>query len=349
MVIADLHWASLRVLELLEAALARLASSAFALIATTRPGGELPTPPRPARLTTLTLRLEPLDRGAAGELLQAMLGDEATRALTDELYDRSGGNPLFLEELAELVGCGGEPAPAARLPAGPRRRPASTSCPSTSGPCSTTPRCSGRRARTARWSSSARRSARTSAARSSTRSPTPGCSRSRAAGGGSARPASARSRTTPSPRPTGPVATSAWPRPWSTRRTRPDGPTCWLTTGRRRPSWPASSAARLPGVPRDVVDEAVQALLASATHDVDRLYPRPAIEQVARALSIGDCQLDGPTPPVAGADAGRGLGRAAAVPRGGGRPAGRRRRGRGARATAAAWPVPAPCGRRSPA
>ena len=38
-----------------------------------------------------------------------MLGDEATRALTNELYDRSGGNPLFLEELAELVGCGGEP------------------------------------------------------------------------------------------------------------------------------------------------------------------------------------------------------------------------------------------------
>jgi hypothetical protein len=51
----------------------------------------------------------------------------------------------------------------------------------------------------------------------------------------------------------------------------------------------------LPGVPRDVVDEAVQALLASATHDVDRLYPRPAIEQVARALSIGDCQLEGST------------------------------------------------------
>ena len=47
MVVADLHWASLRVLELLEAALARLASTPFALIATTRPGGELP--PRPAR------------------------------------------------------------------------------------------------------------------------------------------------------------------------------------------------------------------------------------------------------------------------------------------------------------
>ena len=44
-----------------------------------------------------------------------------------------------------------------------------------------------------------------------------------------------------------------------------------------------------------MVDEAVQALLSSATHDVDRLYPRPAIEQVARALSIGDCQLDGST------------------------------------------------------
>ena len=44
-----------------------------------------------------------------------------------------------------------------------------------------------------------------------------------------------------------------------------------------------------------MVQQAVEALLASASHDVDRLYPRPAIGQVARALSIGDRDLDGTT------------------------------------------------------
>ena len=107
LVVADLHWANLRVLELLEAALARLASTPFALIATTRPGGDLPAPPRTARLTTLTLRLDPLGQEAARELLRAMLGEGTNLALVEELYDRSGGNPLFLEELAELVAEGG--------------------------------------------------------------------------------------------------------------------------------------------------------------------------------------------------------------------------------------------------
>ena len=107
LVVADLHWANLRVLELLEAALARLASTPFALIATTRPGGDLPAAPRTARLTTLTLRLDPLGQEAARELLRAMLGEGTNLALVEELYDRSGGNPLFLEELAELVAEGG--------------------------------------------------------------------------------------------------------------------------------------------------------------------------------------------------------------------------------------------------
>ena len=48
LVVADLHWASLRVLELLEAALARLASTPFALIATT-PAGRRAARRRPAR------------------------------------------------------------------------------------------------------------------------------------------------------------------------------------------------------------------------------------------------------------------------------------------------------------
>ena len=170
-----------------------------------------------------------------------MLGDDATRALTNELYDRSGGNPLFLEELAELVGCGGEPLQlpdslralvAARLDELPVDQRAMLDNAAVLG-------SSGSYGGAGEFGQALGQNA---AARFSTRSPTPGCWRSTAVGGGSARPASARSRTTPSPRPTVLVATSAWPRPWSTRHTRRGGPTCWPTTGRRRRSWPASSA-----------------------------------------------------------------------------------------------------------
>src|SRR5262249_23107996 len=49
------------------------------------------------------------------------------------------------------------------------------------------------------------------------------------------------------------------------------------------------------GVPRDLVKRAVDALLASARNDVDRLYPRPAVEQVSRALALGADSIDDAT------------------------------------------------------
>ena len=294
MVIADLHWASLRVLELLEAALARLASSAFALIATTRPGGELPTPPRPARLTTLTLRLEPLDRGAAGELLHAMLGDEATRALTNELYDRSGGNPLFLEELAELVGCGGEALQlpdslralvAARLDELPVDQRAMLDNAAVLG-------SSGSYGALVEFGQAlgqnVSRSILDALADAGLLEVEGGWWRFRSA---SVREV-AYHTITKADRARRHVGVAKAMVDEAHKAGRPDVLAHhWATAAELA----GELGGHLPGVPRDVVGEAVQALLASATHDVDRLYPRPAIEQVARALSIGDCQLEGST------------------------------------------------------
>ena len=198
-------------------------------------------------------------------------------------------------------------------PSGPSSPPGSTSCPSTSGPCSTTPRCSGRRGRTARWSSSARRSARTSAARSSTRSPTPACWRSRAGGGGSARPASARSRTTPSTkadRARRHIGVAKAMVDEAHKAGRPDVLAHhWATAAELAGELGGSS----PGVPATWSTRRCRRCWRPPLHDVDRLYPRPAIEQVARALSIGDCQLEGSTRRSLVLTR-RGVGRAAAVP-----------------------------------
>ena len=101
--ISDVHWASPAILELFEKMLVALAGHPFIVITTSRPDPELDWPPASGRYTTLRLRLETLDRAASVQLAMAILGDDADPATTQELFERSGGNPLFLEELATLI------------------------------------------------------------------------------------------------------------------------------------------------------------------------------------------------------------------------------------------------------
>ncbi|HEY8093556.1 MAG TPA: adenylate/guanylate cyclase domain-containing protein, partial [Acidimicrobiales bacterium] len=295
LVVADLHWASLRVLELLEAALARLASTSFALIATTRPGGDLPTPPRSARLTTLALRLEPLPPEAAEELVRAMLGDGAEQSMVGELYDRSGGNPLFLEELAELVACGGETdhlpdslraLVATRLdelPADQRAMLDNAAVLGSSGSFGALVAFG-----KALGQSTAR--AHLNALADAGLLEVEGAWwRFRSA---SVREV-AYHTITKADRARRHVGVAGAMAADVDKPERPDVLAHhWATAAELATEL---GGARLSGVPRDVMQQAVEALLASASHDVDRLYPRPAIGQVARALSIGDCDLDGTT------------------------------------------------------
>jgi class 3 adenylate cyclase/tetratricopeptide (TPR) repeat protein len=294
LVIADVHWANQRVLELLEAVLARMASSPFALLCTTRPGGELPAPPRSARLTTLTLRVDPLGRDASTELLRAVLGEQATDSLVSELYDRSGGNPLFLEELASLV-AGGATTPqlpdslralvAARLdelPAEQRAMLDNAAVLGSSGPYGALVEF-GRA-----LGQATSRVTLDALADNGLLDVQGGLWRFRSA---SVREV-AYHTITKADRARRHVGVARAMTADAAAVEHPDMVAHhWATAAELY----AELGGGVPGVPGDVGRRAVAALLTSATFDVDRLYPRPAIEQVSRALALGGEQIDGTT------------------------------------------------------
>ncbi|RIK91798.1 MAG: hypothetical protein DCC71_24840, partial [Proteobacteria bacterium] len=108
-VMDDLHWADASSLELLAALLpiARERALLFALVA--RPGhaetaGRVEEAARALGLAPLELRLEPLSRAAARELLANLFATDAlphaTRAAIEE---KAHGNPFFLEEVVRAL------------------------------------------------------------------------------------------------------------------------------------------------------------------------------------------------------------------------------------------------------
>ena len=104
-VFEDIHWAEPALLELLESLAARLTDVPAFLVTLARPellddrptwGGGL------ARYTAV--HLEPLGEQDAHELADALLvGTDEASAYADRLVLASGGNPLFLEELAASI------------------------------------------------------------------------------------------------------------------------------------------------------------------------------------------------------------------------------------------------------
>ena len=106
--IDDLHWADPALIDLLHAVVGSLGRHPFVLLTAARPGFDIEWPPRVDRGTVVSLLLQPLSRdetfALAGELLDDGDVDPARLAA---LYDRSGGNPLFLVELAALTRAGG--------------------------------------------------------------------------------------------------------------------------------------------------------------------------------------------------------------------------------------------------
>ena len=106
--ITDLHWADPVVLALCEHLLVALARMPFVLVTTNRPDPELVWPPLTTRAAVLRLPLEPLGPISAAQLCRAIIGPDADESVIATIYERSGGNPLFLEELAVLVAEGGD-------------------------------------------------------------------------------------------------------------------------------------------------------------------------------------------------------------------------------------------------
>ncbi len=107
-ILADLHWADDHVLELIDQLMERLGRLPYVVVGTARQAIHDRWAPRPGRHNSAILHLEPLDREASCVLLDSLLGWEPDEELREELLDRSGGNPFFLEELVTLLSDAGD-------------------------------------------------------------------------------------------------------------------------------------------------------------------------------------------------------------------------------------------------
>ena len=114
--LGDLHWADPLLLAVVSRILAQLPAVPVVIVTTARPGEATAWPPVDVRHSTFLLRLDPLAGDDADALASLALGDGDDPLLRRELLTRSGGNPLFIEQLAALVGDGGSPGSALLLP-----------------------------------------------------------------------------------------------------------------------------------------------------------------------------------------------------------------------------------------
>jgi adenylate cyclase len=96
LVVEDLHWADAASIDLLGAVLDQLAERPLMLLLTQRPEAR-PLPAQAAHQTRLLLEALPPTQARA--LVGALLGAEADEGLQAFVADRSGGNPLFAEEI----------------------------------------------------------------------------------------------------------------------------------------------------------------------------------------------------------------------------------------------------------
>jgi tetratricopeptide (TPR) repeat protein len=104
-VFEDIHWAEPALLELLESLASRLSDVPALLVTLARPDLLETRPTWGGGLARYTgVHLEPLSDGDAHDLATALLaGTEETSGYADRLVHASGGNPLFLEELAASI------------------------------------------------------------------------------------------------------------------------------------------------------------------------------------------------------------------------------------------------------
>jgi class 3 adenylate cyclase/tetratricopeptide (TPR) repeat protein len=101
--IDDLQWADPLMLELLGRLSRSLVDRPVLLVTAQRNDAEIEWPPAHDHPITVRMPLDPLARSESEALVQAVLDGEASQALVDQLFERSGGNPLFLTQLAEIA------------------------------------------------------------------------------------------------------------------------------------------------------------------------------------------------------------------------------------------------------
>ena len=106
--IDDVQWADPALLEALRVAVQSLAELPLLVITAHRPDRSVVWPPLMERALLLRLPIGPLTREAARELSQSIIGTDLDDHLAEQLYDRSGGSPLFLTELGSMTASTGD-------------------------------------------------------------------------------------------------------------------------------------------------------------------------------------------------------------------------------------------------
>ncbi|NKB42036.1 MAG: AAA family ATPase, partial [Ilumatobacter sp.] len=101
--IDDLQWADPLLLDLLGRLTRSLVDRPVLLVTAQRDDAEIDWPPAHDHPITIRMPLDPLSRPESDELLSSVLGDRVEVSLADQLFERSGGNPLFLTQLAEVA------------------------------------------------------------------------------------------------------------------------------------------------------------------------------------------------------------------------------------------------------
>ncbi|MER8624913.1 adenylate/guanylate cyclase domain-containing protein [Mesorhizobium sp. M1143] len=100
-VVEDLHWADSVSLEALRFVMDRLERTRLMLLVTHRPASDNDQLDS-SRVSHTALRLSPLDSDDGRRLVAALFGESwvnAAGGLLDQILERAGGNPLFLEEI----------------------------------------------------------------------------------------------------------------------------------------------------------------------------------------------------------------------------------------------------------
>jgi class 3 adenylate cyclase/tetratricopeptide (TPR) repeat protein len=102
-IVSELHWADDLLLEFLDGLLGRLQHLPVLLLGTARPELADRWHPPEGRHNQILLHIDPLDASATSCLLSELLDDAQAPELRETLVERSGGNPLYLEELVALL------------------------------------------------------------------------------------------------------------------------------------------------------------------------------------------------------------------------------------------------------
>jgi predicted ATPase len=99
-IVEDLHWVDASTLEFLGQFLAENQHDSILTLLTFRPEFK---PPWPAAAHQTSLALNRLTRRQAVEMMRKMAGDMLPETVIEQVYDRAGGVPLFVEEFTKMV------------------------------------------------------------------------------------------------------------------------------------------------------------------------------------------------------------------------------------------------------